>query len=149
MTETMTTIESEAANCDRAIRLLLVDIHAISRTSSRRLLDSFPALSVIGETSDYHEALSMVSMLHPDVVLISMRVQGSTGPETARQILKMQPNVKVIFLTLFNDPEYVRSAMNAGAHAYVLKQEPAGRVLDAIDRVMRGEIYLSTGLEES
>lgn len=144
----MTTIESETAKHD-AIRLLLVDIHAISRASSRLLLDSFPALCVVGETSDYHEALSMVSMLQPDVVLISMRVQGSTGPATARQILKMQPNVKVIFLTLFNDPEYVRSAMDAGAHAYVLKQEPAGRVLDAIDRVMRGEVYLSTGLERN
>lgn len=75
-----------------------------------------------------------------------MRVQGATGPETTREILKIQPNTKVIFLTLFDDPEYVRSAMDAGAHAYVLKQEPAAQVLQAIDRVMLGEIYLSPGL---
>jgi DNA-binding NarL/FixJ family response regulator len=103
-------------------------------------------LSVVGETSDYLEALNMVTVLQPDIVLISMRVQGATGPDATRQFLKIKPDTKVIFLTLFDDPEYVRSAMDAGAHAYVLKQEPAAQVLEAIDRVMRGEIYLSPGL---
>jgi DNA-binding NarL/FixJ family response regulator len=142
----MTTLESEISEQAAIVRLLLVDIHSISRASSRLLLDSFPTLSVLGETSDFLEALHMVSVLQPDVVLISMRVQGATGPEAARQILKIRPTTKVIFLTLFDDPEYVRSAMDAGAHAYVLKQEPAAQVLLAIDRVMRGEIYLSPGL---
>jgi two-component system response regulator DesR len=82
------------------------------------------------------------------VVIISMRVQGATGPEAAREILKRMPDTKLIFLTLFDDPEYVRSAMDAGAHAYVLKQEPAAQVLQAIDRVMRGEMYLSPGLNK-
>jgi DNA-binding NarL/FixJ family response regulator len=144
----MTTPEPEQPQQQEAIRLLLVDIHAISRTSSRLLLDSFPTLRVVGETSDYLEALNMVSVLQPDVVIISMRVQGATGPEAAKQILKLKPDIKVIFLTLFDDPEYVRSAMDAGAHAYVLKQEPAAQVLQAIDRVMRGEIYLSPGLNK-
>jgi DNA-binding NarL/FixJ family response regulator len=144
----MTTPEPEQPQQQEAIRLLLVDIHAISRTSSRLLLDSFPTLSVVGETSDYLEALNMVSVLQPDVVIISMRVQGATGPEAAREILKRMPDTKLIFLTLFDDPEYVRSAMDAGAHAYVLKQEPAAQVLQAIDRVMRGEMYLSPGLNK-
>jgi DNA-binding NarL/FixJ family response regulator len=142
----MTTTEPEITKHQEPIRLLLVDIHAISRTSSRGLLDSFPTLSVVGETSDYLEALNMVTVLQPDIVLISMRVQGATGPDAARQFLKIKPDTKVIFLTLFDDPEYVRSALDAGAHAYVLKQEPAAQVLEAIDRVMRGEIYLSPGL---
>ena len=142
----MTTTEPDTTKHQKPIRLLLVDIHAISRTSSRGLLDSFPTLSVVGETSDYLEALNMVTVLQPDIVLISMRVQGATGPDAARQILKIRPDTKVIFLTLFDDPEYVRSAMDAGAHAYVLKQEPAAQVLEAIDRVMRGELYLSPGL---
>ncbi len=142
----MTTPEPELAQYHEPTRLLLVDIHAISRTSSRLLLESFSTLRVLGETSDYLEAMNMVSVLQPDVVLISMRVQGATGPEAAKQILKIKPNTKVIFLTLFDDPEYVRSAMDAGAHAYVLKQEPAAQVLQAIDRVMRNEIYLSPGL---
>lgn len=142
----MTLNESIDTKIAGPVRLLLVDIHSISRSSSRLVLNAFPTLSVLGETSDYHEALNMVSVMQPDVVIISMRVQGATGPETTREILKIQPNTKVIFLTLFDDPEYVRSAMDAGAHAYVLKQEPAAQVLQAIDRVMLGEIYLSPGL---
>jgi DNA-binding NarL/FixJ family response regulator len=127
---------------------LLVDIHSISRASSRLLLDAFPTLTVLGETSDYHEALNMLSLMQPDVVIIGMRVLGATGPDTTREILRIRPGTKVIFLTLFDDPEYVRSAMDAGAHAYVLKQEPAAQVLQAIDRVMQGEIYLSPGLKQ-
>ncbi len=144
----MTPTEAVLPKVAGTIRLLLVDIHAISRASSRLLLDAFPSLSVVGETSDYHEALSMVSVLQPDVVFIGMRIQGSTGPEAAREIRRTQPNTKVIFLTLFDDPEYVRAAIDAGAHAYVLKQEPAAQVLQAIDRVMRGETYLSPGLKQ-
>jgi DNA-binding NarL/FixJ family response regulator len=140
------TEQAEQTKHAATIRLLLVDSHAISRTSSRMLLDSFPTLHVLGETSDYMEALTMVSVMQPDVVLISMRVQGATGPEAAKQILKLRPATKLIFLTLFDDPEYVRAALDAGAHAYVLKQEPAAEVLQAIDRVMRGETYLSPGL---
>jgi DNA-binding NarL/FixJ family response regulator len=59
----------------------------------------------------------------------------------------MNPAVRVIFLTLFEDPEYVTSALVAGAHGYVLKQEPAGEVLKAIDHVMQGKTYLSPGLK--
>lgn len=142
----MTSIASEVTKSAHAIRLLLVDIHARSRSSSRLLLDSFPELNVVGETSDFLEALALLDDNKPDIVLISMRVQGATGPEVARAILKLRPSTKVVVLTLFDDPEYVRSAMEAGAHAYVLKQEPAARILEAIDRVLRGEIYLSPGL---
>lgn len=127
-------------------RLLLVDIHAISRKSSRVLLNSLPGLAVVGETSDYQEALNLASSLVPDVVLISMRVQGATGPDTASQILKLVPSTKIVFLTLFDDPEYVKAALSAGAKAYVLKQEPAAEVLKAIGKVMQGETYLSPGL---
>jgi DNA-binding NarL/FixJ family response regulator len=128
------------------IRLLLVDVHAISRRSSRLLLDSLPGLVVVGETSEHQEALRLVSDLRPDVVLISMRVQGANGPETARQILQRVPTTRVVFLTLFDDPEYVDSALEAGALGYVLKQEPAAEILKAILKVAHGQTYLSPGL---
>ena len=129
------------------IRLLLVDVHAISRNSSRTLFDSLPGLSVVGEAGEHLEALRLAVVLQPDIVLISMRVQGSTGPETARGILEQVPHTRVVFLTLFDDPEYIHSAMASGAHAYVLKQEPAAEILKAITKVMAGEHYLSPGLK--
>jgi DNA-binding NarL/FixJ family response regulator len=128
------------------IRLLLVDIHATSRRSMRNLLDLLPGLKVVGETGEYQEALSLLAQLQPDIVLISMRVQGSTGPDTVREILKLRPQTRIVFITLFFDVEYVNSALAAGAHAYVLKHEPASEVQKAIDMVVRGETYLSPGL---
>jgi DNA-binding NarL/FixJ family response regulator len=129
------------------VRLLLVDVHAISRATSRALLDALADFDVVGETSEHREALELVAQLAPDVVIISMRVQGSTGPQTARAILERHPDIPVVFWTLFDDPEYVRSALAAGARAYVLKQDPAREVELAIDHAMRGQTYLSTGLQ--
>ena len=143
----MSNLETEAVVEGADVRLLLVDVHAISRKSSRILLDSLPGLTVVGETSDHHEALQLAVDYTPDIVLISMRVQGSTGPETARQILKRVPQTRIVFLTLFDDPEYVKSALAAGALGYVLKQEPASEVLQAISSVMRGQTYLSPGIK--
>jgi DNA-binding NarL/FixJ family response regulator len=127
-------------------RILLVDIHSRSRKSMRLLLDALPGLTVLGETSDFVEAMEIAQRLAPDVVLISMRVEGATGPETVRQILRVQPLTRVVVLTLFDEPEYVKTAMAAGAHAYVLKHEPVAEILKAIDIVMEGGTYLSPGL---
>jgi DNA-binding NarL/FixJ family response regulator len=143
----MQNTESNLDTSAKVVRLLLVDVHAISRKSSRILLDSLPGLTVVGETSDSQEAFKLALELQPDIVLMSMRVQGSTGPETARQILNLAPQSRIIFLSLFDDAEYIKSAIAAGAHGYVLKQEPAAEMLKAISRVMAGETYLSPGLK--
>ena len=129
------------------IRLLLVDVHAISRQSSRLLLDTISDFEVVGETSEHDEAMRLLAELKPDVAIVSMRVQGSTGPDTAREILKLRPATRVVFWTLFDDPEYVRAALAAGAHAYVLKQDPADEVEKAIEQVLGGAIYLSPSLK--
>lgn len=130
-----------------AIRLLLVDVHAISRESSRLLLDTIAGFEVVGETDDHDDALQLTARLQPNVVIISMRVKGSTGPDTARDILKLYPSIQVVFWTLFDDPEYVRSALASGAHAYVLKQDPSEEIEIAIDKVLNGQIYLSPSLD--
>lgn len=126
---------------------MLVDVHAISRESSRTLLDTFTGFEVVGETSEHREALELVERCAPHVVIISMRVQGSTGPDTAREILQRKPGVHVVFWTLFDDPQYVRSALAAGAGAYVLKQDPAQEVAIAIDHVLQGKTYLSSSIQ--
>ena len=128
------------------IRLLLVDVHAISMKSSRAMLDAFPGLCVVGACSKHTEAMKLARTLQPDVVLISMRVQDSSGPQTAKALLKEIPDTRVIFLTLFDEPEYVRAAVEAGAHGYVLKHEPAEQVFKAIASVMSGKRYFSPGL---
>jgi two-component system response regulator DesR len=111
------------------------------------LLDTISDFEVVGETSEHDEAMRLLTELRPDVAIVSMRVQGSTGPDTAREILKLRPATRVVFWTLFDDPEYVRAALAAGAHAYVLKQDPAEEVEKAIAQVLGGAIYLSPSLK--
>ena len=130
-----------------SVRILLVDVHSISRESSRLLLDTISGFEVVGETSEHQEALQLVQQLQPEVVIISMRVQGSTGPDTAREVLRLRPATHVVFWTLFDDQEHVRSALAAGAQAYVLKQDPAEELERASAHARRGAIYLSPSLK--
>jgi DNA-binding NarL/FixJ family response regulator len=111
------------------------------------LLDNLADFEVVAETSEHDEALRLLIEFSPDVAIVSMRVQGSTGPDTTREILKLRPATRVVFWTLFDDPEYVRAALAAGAHAYVLKQDPAEEVGKAIEHVLGGAIYLSPSLK--
>jgi DNA-binding NarL/FixJ family response regulator len=141
-------IKQDAPLGEKEVRLLLVDVHAISRDSSRILLNALPGLRVVGQSSEHQEALELTRRLKPDVAIMGMRVAGSTGPETAREILKAEPQTRIVFLTLFDDPEYIKAALDAGAHGYVLKQEPAVEILNAITTVIQGKQYLSPTLQQ-
>ena len=138
----MTTLTPEE-DAAKSVRLLLVDVHEISRGSSRILLDTMTGYEVVGETSEHGAALSMVASLKPDVVIVSMRVKGSNGPDTMRDVLSLNPGVRVVVWTLFDEPEYVKAALDAGALAYVLKQDPAQEMEIAIEQVLQGNRYLS------
>ena len=129
------------------IRLLLVDAHDISRSSSRVLLDALPGLFVVGEAGDKQQALALANEHRPDIVLMSMRIRESSGSEMIRLLLQGFPGLRVVILTLFDSPEYVQAALDAGASAYVLKEAPSSDVLTAIERVMAGSTFLSAGLK--
>lgn len=128
------------------VRLLLLDAHDRSRHSSRALLEANPGWTVVGESGDLAEGLEMADQLAPDVVLLSMRVHGSTGPEAARLLRKNHPEMKVLFLTLFEGVEYVKAAMATGAHGYALKQAPAAELFTAIETVLRGDQFWADAL---
>ena len=141
----MTNPSSADLSPQAPVRLLLIDAHDRSRRSSRALLDANPRFSVVGESSKVEEGLRFANELAPDVVILSMRVDGSTGPDVARLLLESHPNLKVLFLTLFEGQEYVDAAKATGAHGYALKQAPAEELFAAIDAVLHGETVWATG----
>lgn len=135
-----------SADTARKVRLLLVDVHDISRRSFRQLLDAIGTFEIAGDTGDTAEALSLAETRRPDVVLMSVRVRGSSGIEMTRRFRAMSPAPKVVILTLYDSPEYIQETARAGADGYVLKEAPVEQVLEAIDTVLQGKTYSSPGL---
>lgn len=130
----------------RKVRLLLVDVHDISRRSFRQLLDAIGIFEIVGDTGDTTEAMSLAENRLPDVVLMSVRVRGSSGIEMTRRFRAMPHAPKVVMLTLYDSPEYIQETARAGANGYVLKEAPVEQLLEAIDAVLQGKTYSSPGL---
>lgn len=124
------------------IRVLLVDDHAILRAGLRLLLASYSDIQVVGEAANGAEALSRVSELKPDVVVMDIAMPGVNGLVATRQILDAHPNTKIVILTQYDNKEYVLPLLKLGASGYVLKQAVDTDLVLAIRTVMRGESFL-------
>ena len=129
--------------CMAIIRLLVVDDFRLWRDCVKAHLEGHPDLQVTGFASDGLEALQKVEELQPDLVLLDIRLPKLGGIETARQILKLNPNCKIIFLTGYLHPEIVRAALEAGACGYVHKEDAPDELLASLQSVRVGNQYLS------
>lgn len=121
------------------VRILIVDDHALVRLGLMTLIDDQPGLKVVGEAGTAAEAIRQVDTLHPDIVLMDIRMPGEGGIEATREIRSRFPKTRVIILTSFADDELVLRAIQAGADGYVLKQADNEELLRAIAAVSRGE----------
>lgn len=125
------------------IRILLVDDHTLFRQAVRKLLGVEPDMDVAGEASSAAEALENAAVLKPDVVLMDIGMPGLSAFEATRRIRRNRPATRVIFLTMYDDEDYLIRAMEAGGNGYVLKDSPAQQLLAAIREVHRGGSFLS------
>lgn len=125
------------------IRVLLVDNHPIVRSGIRAELQSLPSVEVVGEASDGREGLALVKSLQPDVVFMDISMPGLNGLEATARLTREFPKVRVIILSRHENEEYFWHALKAGACGYLLKKAAIGEMGAAIQRVTRGEIYLS------
>ncbi|MEI6044891.1 MAG: response regulator transcription factor [Chloroflexota bacterium] len=124
------------------IRLLLVDDQALFREGLRTLLSIQPDLKVVGEAGNGQQALELVASLHPEVVLMDLRMPVLDGVATTRQLRQSHPECRVIVLTTFDDDEYVFEGLRAGAVGYLLKDVPSEKLVEAIRTAARGETFL-------
>src|SRR6266446_1025411 len=125
------------------IKCLLVDDHTLFRQGVRRLLESESDFEVIGEAADGGEAMEKARETRPDVVLMDIGMPGLSSFESARQIKKNRPETKILFLTMYDDEDYLVEGMEVGASGYVLKDSPAAQLVAAVRDVARGGSYLS------
>jgi DNA-binding NarL/FixJ family response regulator len=123
-----------------AIRVLLVDDHAIVRQGLRLLVETAPDIAVVGEASDGRQAVHLAVELQPDVVVTDLAMPLLNGIEATRQILRQNPKTKVLALSAYNDQEYGKQLTQAGASGYLHKHKPAGDLINAIREVHRGNV---------
>ena len=125
-----------------AVRVLIVDDHAVVRSGIRLLLEQEPDIEPVGEAGTGREAVFQARALRPDVVLMDVVMPDQTGLEVLPTLLHEQPEMKVMLLSMQDDPRYVREAFEAGASGYVLKEAADAEVVAAIREIARGGRYV-------
>ena len=126
------------------IRCLLVDDHTLFRQGVRRLLESESDFEIVGESPDAGDAVDKARDLRPDVVLMDIGMPGLSSFEATRHIKKNRPETKVLYLTMYEDEDYLLQCLEVGAAGYVLKDTPAPQLVSAVRDVYRGGKYLSS-----
>ena len=131
---------------EQAIRVLIVDDHAVVRSGLRLLLSREPDIEPVGEAGTGREAIFEARSLKPDVILMDVVMPDQTGIDALPTLLHENPDVKVLLLSMQDDPRYVREAFAAGARGYVLKEAADSEVVAAVREVARGGRYVNPEL---
>lgn len=125
------------------VRVLLVDDQPLLRLGFRMILQAQPGLSVVGEAADGAQAVRRVAQLHPDVVLMDVRMPVLDGVEATRQIVASGSGARVLILTTFDVDEYAFAGLRAGASGFLLKDVPPDELASAIRSVASGDAVVS------
>jgi len=129
-------------------RILLVDDHEVVRLGLKALLDHHAQFEVVGEASTAKEALEQVARLHPDIVLMDIRLPGTSGIEACEEVVRQHPETRVVMLTSYAEDEMLFSAIRAGASGYILKQIAGEDLMRALESVGRGEALLDPAVTQ-
>ena len=124
-------------------RVLIADDQALVRGGFRLILETQDDIEVVAEAEDGHEALAKAHELHPDVVLMDIRMPELDGLEAARRLLRAPDPPRVLMLTTFDLDEYVYESMKAGASGFILKSAPRDQLVHAVRVVAGGEALLA------
>jgi DNA-binding NarL/FixJ family response regulator len=131
-----------------AFRVLVVDDYERWRRFASSTLEENPKLQVIGEASDGLEAVQIAQQLQPDLVLMDIGLPTLNGIEASRQILQSAPKTKILFFSEQRSPDIVKAALHMGATGYVVKSDAANELLPAVEAVLHGQQFVSTGLSD-
>ena len=129
-----------------SIRLLVADDQALVRGALGALLDLEADLTVVGMASDGAEAVRLAEELHPDVCLMDIQMPGMDGVEATRRIREVSAGTRILVVTTFARPGYLRSALDSGASGFIVKDTPAETLADAVRRVHSGLRVLDPAL---
>ena len=133
----------------RSLRVLVVEDYEPFRRFVVSILQKQPELQIIGEVSDGLEAVQKAKELQPDMVLLDIGLPKLNGIDAARQICKLSPKSKILFVSLESSADVMQEALALGALGYVMKADVGSELLDAVEVVSQGRRFVSRGLRGS
>lgn len=125
-----------------AVRVLLVDDHALIRVGVKRLVEGQSDMIVVGEADNGHAAITQIEKLRPDIVVMDISMPDMSGVQATEQIKAQYPEVKILILSAFNEEAYFRRLLQAGASGYVLKESITDELVHALHSIAQGETYV-------
>lgn len=124
-------------------RILITDDHTLFRQGLKSLLQGELDLEVVGEARNGEEAVARARELRPDLVIMDIGMSGLSSFEAVRRIRKERPETRVLFVTMYDDEDYLAECLEAGGSGYILKDTPADQLIVALREIRRGGKYLS------
>jgi len=124
------------------IKIIIVDDHGLFRAGLHALLANRPEIEVIGEAADGDTAVRLIYETRPDLVLMDVSMPGLNGIEATRQIKERYPDTRVLALTVHENESMLREMIRAGASGYIIKRAVESELINAIQAVMRGNMYV-------
>ncbi len=133
----------------KVIRVMIVDDHAVVRGGLSKFLQVHKDLELVGEAENGKEAIRLAEQLHPDVVLMDLKMPEMDGVAATRELRQRQPNTRVLVLTSFAEDNMVQGALQAGATGYLLKNVSVSELANAIRAAHAGRMTLSSEATEA
>lgn len=126
--------------------ILIVDDHALMRNGLEAMLESEPDYEVVGVAADGMTAIRSVAELQPDIILMDLTMPRTSGMDAIVQIKRKHPHIKIVALTFHKEDKYIHATLEAGADAYVLKDDSRTELFNALANVATGNNYLSPSI---
>jgi len=131
---------------EKKIRVLLAEDHTLVRQGFRRILEDDPGITVVGEARTGLEAIDQCKELKPDVVVMDLSMPELGGLEATAEVLKANPQIKILILSMYSNEAYVRKAFELGAKGYILKNAIEVDLTRAVMALAEGQAYFSPGV---
>jgi DNA-binding NarL/FixJ family response regulator len=130
-------------------KLLIVDDHPVFRRGLREIIEERRIFEVIGEAADGKTALELLADHKPDIIVLDIDMPRLNGLEMARHLQREKSPIRIVFLTMYKDEDLFNSAMDVGVKAYVLKENAGEEIIGALQKVAKGETFISPSLSHA